>query len=158
MKLQSLAYTTATATPDPSHIYDLHHSSRQRWILNPLSEARDQSLVLMILVGFITAEPQWGLQTSNFFTVFSRRRKNASPLPIPTSPPDVLLPVSSWPLIGTFLAFDLLPQTLFLIFGEKIAAYLPSFLLLLLSLYPTGLQTPANLTANILRHRLGYIY
>ena len=105
MKLQSLAYTTATATPDPSHIYDLHHSSRQRWILNPLSEARDQSLVLMILVGFITAEPQWGLQTSNFFTVFSRRRKNASPLPIPTSPPDVLLPVSSWPLIGTFLAF-----------------------------------------------------
>ena len=26
---------------DPSHICDLHHSSRQRWVLNPLSAARD---------------------------------------------------------------------------------------------------------------------
>ena len=33
----------ATATPDPSHIYDLHHSSWQRWILNPLREARDRT-------------------------------------------------------------------------------------------------------------------
>jgi len=40
-QLHLLAYTTATATPDPSHVYDLHHSSWQRWILNPLSEARD---------------------------------------------------------------------------------------------------------------------
>ena len=42
-----LTYTPATATPDPSHICDLHHSSQQRWILNPLSEARDRTLVLM---------------------------------------------------------------------------------------------------------------
>ena len=26
---------------DPSHVFDLHCSSWQRWILNPLSEARD---------------------------------------------------------------------------------------------------------------------
>ena len=39
-ELQLLAYTTATATPDLSHVWDLHHSSRQRQILNPLSEAR----------------------------------------------------------------------------------------------------------------------
>ena len=32
---------TATATPDPTHICDLHHSSRQCRILNPLSEARN---------------------------------------------------------------------------------------------------------------------
>ena len=32
---------------DPSHIYDLHHSSRQHWILNTLSEARDQTRILM---------------------------------------------------------------------------------------------------------------
>ena len=32
---------TATATSDPSRICDLHHSSWQRRILNPLSEARD---------------------------------------------------------------------------------------------------------------------
>ena len=40
-ELQLLAYTTATATWDPSRICDPHHSSQQRWILNPLSEARD---------------------------------------------------------------------------------------------------------------------
>ena len=40
-ELQSLAYTTATATQDPSHICNLHHISRQRWILNSLWEARD---------------------------------------------------------------------------------------------------------------------
>ena len=35
------SYTTVTATPDPSHVHDLHNSSQQRWILNPRSEARD---------------------------------------------------------------------------------------------------------------------
>ena len=30
-----------------SHIYNLHHSSQQCWILNPLSEARDQIHMLM---------------------------------------------------------------------------------------------------------------
>ena len=40
-KLQLLTYTTAIATPDPSWVCKLHHSSRQCWILNPLSQARD---------------------------------------------------------------------------------------------------------------------
>ena len=40
-ELQLPAYATATATPDQSCICDLHHSSRQRWILKPLSKARD---------------------------------------------------------------------------------------------------------------------
>ena len=31
---------TATAMRDPSHVFDLHHSSWQHQILNPLSEAR----------------------------------------------------------------------------------------------------------------------
>ena len=31
------AYSIATATPDQSGICDLHHSSQQHWILNPLS-------------------------------------------------------------------------------------------------------------------------
>ena len=39
-ELQLSAYTTATATPDLSYIYDLHHNSQQLQILNPLSEAR----------------------------------------------------------------------------------------------------------------------
>ena len=40
-ELELLAYATAIATRDPSCICDLHHSSRQHWILSPLSEARD---------------------------------------------------------------------------------------------------------------------
>ena len=40
-ELQLLSYTTATAMPDPSHVFDLHHSSWQRWIPDPQSEARD---------------------------------------------------------------------------------------------------------------------
>ena len=46
-ELQPLAYARATATWDPSHVCNLHHSSWQRRILNPLSKARDQTCVLM---------------------------------------------------------------------------------------------------------------
>ena len=38
---QLLAYTTATAIRDPSHIFDLHCSLGQRQILNPPSQVRD---------------------------------------------------------------------------------------------------------------------
>ena len=48
LELQLLACATATVMPDPNHICDLHHSSRQHWILNPLSEARDQTYNLMV--------------------------------------------------------------------------------------------------------------
>ena len=41
LELQQLSYITATAMPDLSRVCDLHHSSWQRWILNPLSEARN---------------------------------------------------------------------------------------------------------------------
>ena len=44
---QLLAYATATAMPDLSFLCDLYHSSRQRQILNPLSEVRDLTYVLM---------------------------------------------------------------------------------------------------------------
>ena len=46
-ELQPPAYATATATQDRSCVCDLHHSSRQCWILNPLREARDGTCVLM---------------------------------------------------------------------------------------------------------------
>ena len=38
---------TATATPDPRRICNLHCSSQQHRILNPLREARDQTCILM---------------------------------------------------------------------------------------------------------------
>jgi len=42
-------YTTATATAmqDLSRVCNLHHSSWQGQILNPLSKARDQTNILM---------------------------------------------------------------------------------------------------------------
>ena len=46
-ELQMLAYATATATGNPSHICNPYHTSRWRQILNPVSEARDQTHILM---------------------------------------------------------------------------------------------------------------
>ena len=45
-ELQLLPYTRASNT-GPSHICDLHHSSWQYWILNPLSETRDRTHILI---------------------------------------------------------------------------------------------------------------
>ena len=47
LELQLPAYTTAT-TPDLSCICNLHHSSQQGQILNPLSKARDGTRNLMV--------------------------------------------------------------------------------------------------------------
>ena len=47
-ELWLLAYTTATAAQDLSHVFDLHHSSWQQWILNPLIEARDLARNVMV--------------------------------------------------------------------------------------------------------------
>ena len=40
------AYTTATVMWNLRHLSDLHHTSQQCWILNPMSEARDQTCIL----------------------------------------------------------------------------------------------------------------
>ena len=47
-ELQLPAYTTTTATSDPNCVCNLHHSSWQCWILNPLIKARDQTQNLMV--------------------------------------------------------------------------------------------------------------
>ena len=61
LELQLPVYTTttamATATPDLSGFCNLYHSSRQRQILNPLSEARDQTRNLRFLVRFVSDAP-----------------------------------------------------------------------------------------------------
>ena len=44
-ELQLPAFKTATATSDPSRISDLHHTSRQCQMLNPLTEARVTSWI-----------------------------------------------------------------------------------------------------------------
>ena len=47
LELPLPTYATATSTPDLSHICYLHHSLRQCWILDPLSEARDRTYIFM---------------------------------------------------------------------------------------------------------------
>ena len=47
LDLQLPAYAAATATLDPSHVCNLHHSSQQCRISDPLSEARDQTHILI---------------------------------------------------------------------------------------------------------------
>ena len=46
-ELQLLAQATAKATRDLSYVFDLHHSSRQYQILNPLREARNRTYILL---------------------------------------------------------------------------------------------------------------
>ena len=47
LELQVPDYTTATETRDLSRICNLHHSSQQHRIPNPLSEARDRTHILV---------------------------------------------------------------------------------------------------------------
>ena len=47
LQLPAFATATATTTPDLRRVCDLHHSSRQHGILNPLRETGDRTRVLM---------------------------------------------------------------------------------------------------------------
>ena len=47
-ELQLQAYSRAAATRDPSCVCDLHHSSRQCRVLNPLSKGKDQTRNLVV--------------------------------------------------------------------------------------------------------------
>ena len=46
-ELELLAHATATAVQVPSHVYNLRHSSWPLQIFNLLSEAKDQTCILM---------------------------------------------------------------------------------------------------------------
>ena len=76
-KLQLLAYTTATAMQDPSHICNLYHSLQQCQILNPLSGARGQThnligellLFIYIFIAFLRIYFLflfWGVSLKNY--------------------------------------------------------------------------------------------
>ena len=61
LESQLPAYAMATATRDPNRICNLHHSSWQHRILNPLSKARVEPASSWILAGFVSTTPQWEL-------------------------------------------------------------------------------------------------
>ena len=72
LELQQLAYTTATAIPDPSQICDLCHSLWQCQILKPLSEARGQTCILMGTSQVLNLLSHNG-NTSIMFSFFTKR-------------------------------------------------------------------------------------
>ena len=71
LELQLPAYATATATPDLSCICNLHHSSWQHRILNPLSKARDQIHILMVTSHVHYHLATRGTQSWNFKIFFA---------------------------------------------------------------------------------------
>ena len=78
-ELLLLAYTRATATPDPNCVCDLHHRSQQHWIFNPLSEARGQTETSWFLVGLFPLHHDGNSRTSyalkSHFFIFDMIRK-----------------------------------------------------------------------------------
>ena len=76
LELQLPAYATATATPDPSPICDLHRSSWQHWILNPLSEARDQTCILMDTSQVLNLLSHNGNSASTSYMPVLKKEKN----------------------------------------------------------------------------------
>ena len=56
-----------TAMWDPSHFWDLHHSSQQCWMLYNWARPEIEPMSSWILVEFVTTEPQWELSNSLFF-------------------------------------------------------------------------------------------
>ena len=65
IRAAAAATATATVTLDLSHVFDLHCSSWQHQIINPLSGPRDQTCILMDTLGSVTTEPQGELPTFN---------------------------------------------------------------------------------------------
>ena len=75
---------TDTATCNPSHVCDLHHSSRQCRIPDPLRETRDQTRILMDTsqICFLCATTE----TPDIFKYTQRERKKNNESPCMWSP------------------------------------------------------------------------
>ena len=65
--------------PGPSCICDLHHSSQQLRILNPLSEGRDRTCILMDACQFRFCWATRGTQTVDFLERQQRKCKHQDP-------------------------------------------------------------------------------
>ena len=75
----------AAATRDLNCVCDLHHSSCQHWILNLLSEVRDQTRILMDPGRVVTAEPQRDLLAAGVTFLFLQARSLSAQCPLPVA-------------------------------------------------------------------------
>ena len=82
-ELQLLAYATATPKQDPSHICDLHCSSRQHQIPNALSETRDWTYILMDTTWILNALSHKGNSQTFTFVMISFTCSFVKPLHLP---------------------------------------------------------------------------
>ena len=80
-ELELPAYSTATATQDPSHIFDLHHSSWQCRAPDPLIKARDGACILVntswIRWHCTTTGTPWDVLLSAFLSLHATNQKPA---------------------------------------------------------------------------------
>jgi len=74
LELQLPAYTTATATQDWSHIFDLHHSLRQRQILNHWARPGIEPTSSWMLVRFVNCWVTTGTLQHGIFKRLSEVR------------------------------------------------------------------------------------
>ena len=65
-ELQLLAYITATATEDPSHVCDYTTAHGNTGSLTHWARPEIEPATLWFLVGFFSAAPQWELQNHIF--------------------------------------------------------------------------------------------
>ena len=77
-ELRLPAYTTDKAMPDLSHIYDLHHSSQQCQILNPLSKAKNRTCILLDTSWIRFHCTTTGTSTENYYYYFLTREFSGS--------------------------------------------------------------------------------
>ena len=62
LELQLLAYTTGIARLNLSLVCNLHYSSGQGRVLNPLRRPESEPTISWMQIEFVTTEPQWELQ------------------------------------------------------------------------------------------------
>ena len=101
--------------PDPSHICDLHQSSRQHQVLNPVRKARDRTHILTdTMLGSLLAEPQRELCSVYPFQTSSRTPDSPSYLLTEHLPRNVstFLRFNSTTLNSRFLPEPFLPQVI----------------------------------------------